>query len=116
MKEELIKLDSTFNEAMFITKVDNIYIMILSSIMSNNLDKVRHFIGNTLEEKYDLLINDFKKNNQRQIYEMPNVKSTQIINVDISEEKYIIKVELISRYIDYIIDLNTNKALTNISE
>ena len=33
-----------------------------------------------------------------------NVKSTDIINVEITDTKYIITVRLISRYMDYIID------------
>ena len=35
---ELIKIDKTFNEVMFKTKVDNIFIMLQSSIMTDNLN------------------------------------------------------------------------------
>lgn len=38
---ELVKKDKTFTEANLLAKVDNIFIMFLSSIMVGNLDRVK---------------------------------------------------------------------------
>ena len=40
-KEELIKKDKSFSESGFLAKVDNTYIMILMSIMTENLKRVQ---------------------------------------------------------------------------
>ena len=48
-------------------------------------------------------------NNERQMYDELNVKSTDIINIDITDEKYIITVRIISRYMDYVVDKKTGK-------
>ena len=40
-----------FNEAMFKTKVDNIFVKVYTSIMKQNLSEVSHFISNNLEEE-----------------------------------------------------------------
>lgn len=47
---ELLNIDKTFNEAMFITKVNNIFIMLHSAIMMDDLNRVRHFISYNLEK------------------------------------------------------------------
>ena len=52
MINELIKIDKTFNEAMFKTKVDNIFIMLHSSIMTDNIDRVLHFLSDELKIKF----------------------------------------------------------------
>ena len=38
-----------FNEAMFKTKVDNIFVKLFTSIMKGNLDDVKHFINGSVE-------------------------------------------------------------------
>ena len=43
--EELVNEDSSFNESKFIANVDNTFIMMLSAIITNNLKKVDHKIG-----------------------------------------------------------------------
>ena len=60
--DELIKKDKTFTEANLLAKVDNIFIMLLSSIMVGNLDRVKQKVTNTLFNEYNLLLNTTKKN------------------------------------------------------
>ena len=83
-----------FNEAMFKTKVDNIFVKLYTCIMKGDLTDVRHFIS---EELYNDEI---------------NVKNTMIINRKILEDKEIIDVEIVSRYMDYIIDINTGDLIS----
>lgn len=96
-----------FNEAMFKTKVDNIFVKLYTSVMKGDLSTVSHFIGYSLEKTLQEKINNLKEQNQRQIYDELNVKDTQIINRIIKEDKELVEVKLISRYMDYIIDIDT---------
>lgn len=102
--EELVKKDKTFSESGFIAKVDNTFIMLLTSIMTDNISRVKHKIDNTLYNRYYNYVNELNNKNQRQMYDELNVKSTEIINVEEDDNNYIITVKLISRYMDYIVD------------
>lgn len=101
-----------FNEAIFKTKVDNIFVKVYTSIMKQDLSDVMHFIGESLEKELSNIINNLKKENKRQIYDELNVKDTKIINRKITEDKEVIEVELISRYMDYIIDNETGNTIS----
>ncbi len=96
--------DPSFNEESFIAKVDNIFIMLCSSIMEGNLERVRHRISDEVYNKYNQYVSLLNTNNERQIYGEMNVKSTKFLNAYLEDDKYIINVLLISRYMDYIID------------
>lgn len=100
------------NEAMFKTKVDNIFVKVYTSIMKQDLSEVSHFIGDTLEKQLQNKINNLKNNNQRQMYDELNVKDTRILSRNIENDKEVVEVELISRYMDYIIDIDTGDLLS----
>lgn len=110
--EDLIKKDSTFSETDFIAKVDNIFIMLLTSIMTDNINRVRHKLNDELYKKYAELLNDLNSHNERQMYDELNVKSTEIQSIEEDDKYYIIKVLLISRYMDYKVDKETQKLKT----
>ena len=101
-----------FNEAMFKTKVDNIFVKLYTCIMKGNLTDVRHFISEELYNNYINKINELISHNKRQMYDEINVKNTMIINRKILEDKEIIDVEIVSRYMDYIIDVNTGDLIS----
>ena len=101
-----------FNEAMFKTKVDNIFVKLYTCIMKGNLTDVRHFISEELYINYINKINELISHNKRQMYDEINVKNTMIINRKILEDKEIIDVEIVSRYMDYIIDINTGDLIS----
>ncbi len=112
MLNELIKLDNTFSESKFKTKVDNIFVMLHISLMTNNLDRVRHFINDKVYDDFNERLNKLNINNQTQMFDELNVKSTEIQNVEITNDNFIITVKLISRYMDYIIDTNSKKLIS----
>ena len=114
--KDLIDKDNTFSESAFISKVDNIYIMLLSAIMMDDIEKVKHKLSNGLYEKYLNLVSDLNNKNQRQMYDELNVKSTKILSIKDDSDKYIIDVLLVSRYMDYIIDKNTLKYISGIND
>ena len=100
------------NEAMFKTKVDNIFVKLYTCIMKGDLTDVRHFISEELYNNYINKINELISHNKRQMYDEINVKNTMIINRKILEDKEIIDVEIVSRYMDYIIDINTGDLIS----
>ena len=111
MIEDILKVDKLFNEAMFLSKVNNIFVMLHNAIMLGNLDSVRHFLSKSLENYYDEIINDLNKQNKQQIYDELNVKSSMITKASVTDKEIIINVKLTSRYMDYIISKDTHKLL-----
>ena len=109
MINELVDLDSTFTESSFKTKVDNIFVMLHMSLMTDNMKRVDHFISDNVCQEFSNRLNVLNSNNERQMFDELNVKSTDIVKVQITDTKYIITVRLISRYMDYIIDKNSGK-------
>lgn len=114
--QELINKDKTFSESGFIAKVDNTFIMLLTAIMTDNLRRVEHKISGDLFNRYSSLLKELNNNNERQMYDELNVKSTSIESIDINEGKYVITVLLTSRYMDYKIDKTTGKCVSGIND
>lgn len=106
---ELEKLDATFTESGFKAKVDNMYIMLLSCIIDGNLKPVQHKISEQVYNQYNSFIDKLKNNNEIQLYDELNVKDTLIDSVEITDDKYIVNVTLISRYMPYTIDKDTKE-------
>ncbi len=52
MIQELEKIDNTFSEGTFLTKADHIFIMILNSIMDNDMTSVKHYLSKEVYEKF----------------------------------------------------------------
>lgn len=102
---------NNFNEAMFKTKVDNIFVKLYSAEMKQDLSDVLHFINDDVRNVFQNRIDKNKKLNRRQIYDEINVKNTNIIDRNITNNKEFVKVEIISRYMDYVIDLNTGNTI-----
>lgn len=101
-----------FNEALFKTKVDNIFIQIHTAITTDNLDDIKHFLSNELYLQLNNYLNNLKSKNQRQIYDEINVKNTYIKEKKKLADRTRITVNVIARYMDYIIDINNNKIIS----
>ena len=101
-----------FNEAMFKTKVDNIFVKLYTCIMKQDLSDVLHFISDDLEEYFNEIIEDLKRQNKRQMYDELNVRFTRIVDRQVIDNKEVVTVELTSRYMDYIIDMNTGDLIS----
>ena len=114
--KELLEIDSAFNENMFISKVNNIFVMLHSAIMMDDMNRVRHFISTELENKYDNILNDLNSKNLRQMYDELNVKSTNIESVNITNDKIIINVLLVVRYMDYLVNKDTLEYVSGIND
>lgn len=93
-------------EAEFKTKVDHIFIMLLSAIMENDLKDVKHYLSDEVEEKFQKLIDNYLRDNVTRIFDEMNVKSTDILREYDNENGHNIEVLLTSRYMDYFLDEN----------
>ena len=75
------------NKSDLIGKFSNIYIMLLYSIMTNDINRVKHFISDDLYKYYKNLIENNKKNNQTQMYDELNVYKIEILKQEIVNKK-----------------------------
>lgn len=100
-------LDKNYNESMFITRVNNIFIKLFTGIMFNNLDDVRHNISDNVYNYALNIIEENKKNNLRRMYDELNIKSTDIDKIYNDDNYYIIEVIITARYLKYFIKLDS---------
>lgn len=107
MINELIKYDTKFNEGMFKSYIDNIFVKLYTAIMLDDLESINHFLSDDLYKKYKLKLDELNSKNLTEMYDELNVKSSEIVNIDITDTEFIITVKLISRYINYFINKNT---------
>lgn len=110
--EKLIEEDKNFSEAKFKAKVDNMFIQTYTSVMKQDLSKVEHFLSEEMLNKYNEKIQKLKSKNYMQIYDELNVSDTNIISIQEYENKYIITVSLLTKYLDYLIDKNTRNYIS----
>lgn len=96
--------DNNFDESLFISKVDNIFIQLIDAIMQRDLSNIKHYLSNEVYNKYNTLIDSYKNDKKIRIFEEMNVKSSAIIDSYIKDNNINIEVVLTSRYIDYFIN------------
>ena len=108
MKEEIIKVDNTYDEAIFLSRVDHIFIMILDAIMGRDMSSVKHYLTDEVYERYNDLVNSYINDKKIRLFDEMNVKSTTIENVNITDTEINIEVILTSRYMDYFMDEDGN--------
>lgn len=100
----LLEFDPSFLEANFLSFVDNVFIKLHLALMKGNLDEVRHFISDSIYSEFDNRLKVLNEKNERQIFGEINVKDSKIEECTETEDSFLIKVTLISRYLDYVID------------
>ena len=67
--EEIIKYDASYNEAMFLSKVDHIFIMILDAIMDNDMSGVKHYLSDEIYQRYENLVNTYKSKKLTRLFD-----------------------------------------------
>lgn len=113
---EFIQIDNRFNEAMFLTKVDNVFVKLLSSVMFDEVDNVKHFISDDVYNFYQSKVKELNKKGHRQMYDELNVKNSRIRDIEVNDKRYVIIVDLDARYMDYILDLETGNKVSGIDD
>jgi len=110
--QELIEKDSSFNEALFLTKVNNIFVKFFTAIMTDKLPDVDHFISDKVYAYGENILLPLRGNNNRKMYDELNVKTSRIQSIILQEDTYVINVFLEARYMDYVLDLNTGNVVS----
>lgn len=104
MITDILKYDPDFTESNFKTFIDNVFIQIHLSIMTKEIENIKHFVTSEIYERIENKVRDLNNKNLIQMYDEINVKETHIENVEIIDGKINIHVNLISRYMDYLIN------------
>ncbi len=109
MLEELKRLEPEFSESMMLSKIDNIFILMLNAIMFRDMARIYSSLNEEMRKSMETRINFLKQNHEIQMFDELNVKHTVIRRVEILEDRYRMEVEVISRYMDYRLDENTRQ-------
>lgn len=108
---DLSRIDSDFEESIFITKVNSRIKKIYNAITLGDVDTVKHFMSDELYSK----IIDYVKNNDDDnkivIYDEVNISSA-ILNIDEDNNNYIITVDCVSKFLKYFISKNSREYLS----
>ena len=102
--DEYRSIDKDFDLEIFLSNVSNMFIKYYSAISLNKLDTIKHFVNDELFNKALDEVNTNKNNNITHMYDMLNVKESNIISIDELDNSYVIKIKLIARYLDYYIN------------
>ncbi len=105
---EILKYDSEFTESKFITYINNIFVQVHLAIVTKELENIKHFVSDDLYDKLTQKVNKLNEQNLIQMYDEINVAQTDILNYHIDNNTMIIEVNIVSRYLDYLIDSNGN--------
>lgn len=105
--------DNTLDEGMFLTKLDNIFIMLYTAVMFQDLSRVDHKVSDEVMAQYQPIIDQCKSKNQRHMFAQLNCKSSQIDNIHYDEEgNIVVECTVVGRYLDYIMDLSTGNKVS----
>ena len=91
-----------------ISKISNMYIMLLYAITKEDIKRVRHYLSEELYDRYQRIVEDNIAANVKQRYDEMNVASVSIDN----NEGKLIEAILVVKYIDYKIDRNTQRCVS----
>ncbi len=109
---DFLQIDPSFNSSMFLSKVNNIFVKLLTSVMLDNIISIDHFVSDEVYGHYKTIIDQLREKKQRQMYDELNVKQSYIQSIDKVDDRYVISVYLEARYMDYVIDLNTHSVIS----
>ena len=106
--DEILKYDPEFTESKFKTYVDNVFIKLHMGVVTKNLEDIKHFVSEEIYNKYQKIVENLNQKHLIQMYDEINVAQTDILNYKVTDTYMIIEVNLISRYLDYLMDEDGN--------
>lgn len=106
MKNDIKKYDNLFLESNFISRVDHIIMLLINGISVRNLNNVKHYLSNDVYNKFNNLITDYKDKKVFRKFDEANIKSSEILSYSIDNDIINIKVNVITRYMDYFVNEN----------
>ena len=105
---EILKYDPEFTESKFKTYVDNVFIQLHMAVVTKELENIKHFVSDEVYNKYKQIVDNLEKKHLIQMYDEINVAQTDILGYQVTATDMIIEVNLISRYLDYLMDEEGN--------
>ena len=105
---EILKYDPEFTESKFKTYVDNVFIQLHMAVVTKELENIKHFVSDEVYNKYQKIVDDLSGRHLIQMYDEINVAQTDILGYRVTDTDMIIEVNLISRYLDYLMDEDGN--------
>lgn len=105
---EILKNDPEFTESKFKTYVDNVFIQLHMAVVTKELENIKHFVSDEVYNKYQKIVDDLSGRHLIQMYDEINVAQTDILGYRVTDTDMIIEVNLISRYLDYLMDEDGN--------
>ena len=110
MEEKYKLLGEDFSLPMFITKVNNIFIMYYSAIMMDDEKRVAHFLSDEVYEELKTKIAKLNAENEREMFDELNVKTTDISDIIETDDETIateaLLREAVLQYAKYLKMLN----------
>ncbi len=104
MINEIIKYDTNFDESIFLTRIDHVFIMILDAIMERDMSSVSHYLSDDVLNKFTSLVNEYLNDGKIRLFDEMNIKESNIESVNVSEDKINITCRIVTRYMDYFIN------------
>lgn len=111
--DEFIKYDKTYSDENVLTYINNVFIQILLAISTKEISNIDHFVGDNVYNELKERIEALNQNGYTQKYDELNVFKTTILLKKVNQGYLTLKVELISRALDYVIDANKEIVLGN---
>lgn len=105
--EELVKIDSNFNSALFISKANNMIKKVYNAVTLQELPKVDHFISDEVYSRFFQEMEYASSNGCHLFYDEVNVDSV-IRDIQMIDDTYVISVNATCKYLKYCLDVQGN--------
>ena len=89
--KEFSLYDKDFNESMFLSFVNNVFVKVFTSIMMDKLDTVKHYMNESVYTYCRHILNEAKEIGARHMYDEMNVWDSKIESLDITDDYFVIK-------------------------
>lgn len=113
---DILKYDASFSESKFKSYVDNVFIEVHLALVTKELENVRHFVSDKVYSNFSDKLDKLNSKGLTQMYDEINVAQTDILDYKVSDDKILIDVNVVSKYIDYLIDSNGNYVMGNMND
>ena len=110
--ENLIKQDPDFAEEKLKSKVSNMFVQILLSMVTGKIEKIDHFVSDNVYKKIENKVNEDIENDRIQLYDELNVADVRITNIEEEQDCFKLCVTVHSKALEYYIDKKTKKYIS----
>lgn len=104
MNETLTKFDPTFDQSMFLSKADHIFIMVLEGLMERNLNNVKHYLSEDVYNYLNTQVINCLNDKKIRLFDEMNVKTTHLGRVYVNDDTINVEVKIVARYMDYYVN------------